>query len=350
MKKRFMIFLSSVVFLAGCMNEFKFRADDTNSGNAAAPGNEITRNPDGNTDVGNPKPEDPVIVDPDSGALFPVAYKKGECTKDPLNVVSCMTCQIDQRPLPAPLSTKASQLLKIMELGCAIANKSDPQNYMAPSRTEILKYLNQATYKMYPDSTMTVRQQQNISKWMAGDKKNLERLFGGLWYNPPYSDDFETYFGLEPREARHMFCYEAPEASFSIGSVSDLYSIEYFRCVQEGGFSCRERADYVKGNIYRRQLIAAIEKSLVDPVNDQEMVPVNKCHWESMSGYYNLEMENKLIEWKNTGYELAVSFEKAPVRCEPLTTTSISFGTKVTVGAKKCEDFIRSYSNPNTSL
>ncbi len=338
MKKRMMIIISFIVFLAGCMNEFKFRADEVDSGNNAAPGNEVARNPGGNTDVGNPKPEDP-IVDPDTGTVFPVAYKKGECTKDPLKVVSCMNCQIDQRPLAIPLSEKATQLLKVMELGCAITNKSDPKNYVAPSRAAILKYLNQANTKMYPDSPMTTRQQQNISKWMANDKKNLERLFGGLWYNPPYSDDFETYFGLEPREARYMFCYETPDSTFSVGSVSDLYSIEYYSCVHEGRFSCRERAEYVKGNVYRRQLIASIERSLTDPVNDQEMVPVNKCNWESMSGYYNLEMESKLIEWKNAGYELAVSFEKAPVRCEAVAATSIPLGTKVTVGAKKCEDF-----------
>lgn len=335
-----MIFICFIVFLAGCMNEFKFRADEADSGNAAAPGNEVTRTPDGNTDVGNPKPEDP-IVDPDTGTVFPVSYKKGECTKDPLKVVSCMNCQIDQRPLEIPLSLKATQLLKIMELGCAITNKSDPKNYLAPSRTTILKYLNQANTKMYPDSAMTTRQQQNISKWMANDKKNLERLFGGLWYNPPYSDDFETYFGLEPREARYMFCYETPDTTFSVGSVSDLYSVEYYSCVHENGYSpsCRERDAYVKGNIYRRQLIASIERSLTDPVNDQEMVPVNKCHWETMSGFYNLEMESKLIEWKNAGFDLAVSFETSPARCEAVSSISIPLGAKVTVGAKLCEKF-----------
>ena len=341
MKKLMIVSLSSIVFLSGCMNEFKFRADDIDSGNAAAPGNEITRNPGGAPDVGNPKPEDPVVVDPDTGTVHRVVYKRGDCTKDPYTVGSCLPCQITQRPLAIPLSEKATQLLKVMELGCKIANKSDPKDYQAPSYADILKYLNQASKSMYPDSAPTARQQQSIVKWMNNDKKHLERLFGGLWYNPPYSDDFETYFGLEPREARYLFCYGQPDVTFTPDSFSPLYSIEYYGCIHENGFSsqCREKANYVQANEYRKQLAASIQKSLTEPINDQELVPVNKCHWETMSGYYNLEMETKLITWKNAGFEMAVYFEAGQPRCEAVSTASIPLNAKVTVGAKKCENF-----------
>lgn len=336
-----MIFFGFVILLSGCMNEFKFRADKNDSRNTRSPGNEITRNPDGSTDIENPKPDEPTIIDPDTGPVYPVVYKRGECTKDPIEVVPCLSCQITQRPLAMPLSKKATQLLKIMELGCAIANKSDPKNYRAPTGADILKYLNQANKNMYPDSTMTTRQEQNVTKWTDGDKKHLEHLFGGLWYNPPYSDDFETYFGLEPREARYLFCYGQPEVTFKPDAFTPLYSVEYYNCIHENGFlsQCRERANYMQANIYRKQLAASIERSLADPINDQELVPINKCHWKSMSGYYNLEMETKLIVWKNAGYEMAVYFESGQPRCESANSASIPLGTKVTVGAKHCENF-----------
>lgn len=343
MRRSIIFFFSSIVFLTGCLNQFKFRADDTDSQKTIAPpGNEVTRNPD-TPDVSNPKPDDPIIVDPDTGNVLPVVYKRGECTKDPHQVVSCLNCQITQRPLAIPLSKKAAQLLQIMENGCAIKNKSDPKTYRAPSRATIMKYLNRANATMYPDSPMTTRQQQNVDKWVANDKKNLERLFGGLWYNPPYSDDFETYFGIEPREARYFFCFEQPDSTFSLESMTPLYSIEYYQCMHEYGFPtsqyCTERAAYVKGNIYRKQLQASIIRSLEDPINDQELVPANKCHWETMTGFYNLEMENKLIDWKNAGFEVVVSFESGQPRCESVTTASIPLNAKVTVAGKLCEDF-----------
>ena len=35
-----------------------------------------------------------------------------------------------------------------------------------------------------------------------------QRMFSRFWYTPPYSDAFETWFGLEVSEARQLFCYQ----------------------------------------------------------------------------------------------------------------------------------------------
>ncbi|MBL7542463.1 MAG: hypothetical protein JNL11_01535 [Bdellovibrionaceae bacterium] len=338
MKKIFLSTLAFVVFLIGCTNEFRFSAQDVVESTPQVPGNEVTRNP--NTDVGNPKPEDPVVVDPDQPSVYPVIYKEGECTKDPLDVLSCMSCQISQRPIEVPLSVKASQLLRVMELGCKIANKSDPVNYTPPTRTQILAYISRATESMYPQSSLTARQKKNLGLWMEGNQDYLGKLFGGLWYHPPYTDDFETYFGLESKEARYLFCYGEPASSFSPTMMAPLHSLEYIQCMEQGFFNeCKERSLYVAANSYRVQLFSSLQLSLKDPFNDQEMVPSNRCNWKTMSGFYNLEMENKLMELKNAGYELAVYFERNNPRCEKIGQALISLGSKVTIAAKQCINF-----------
>ena len=168
----------------------------------------------------------------------------------------------------------------------------------------------------------------------------MSHLFGGLWYHPPFSDDFETYFGLEPKEARYFFCYNDTESTFSAASTSELHSSGYLQCTQENfSGNCRETKEYVQGNVYRLQLLDSINKSINDPFNDQELVPVNKCSWESMSGLYNAEMDTKLIDWKNQGYELAVYFESDHARCEGVATARIPLNTRVTVAARHCTKF-----------
>lgn len=333
MKKTILIFASSIIFLTGC-----FRAKESEK--PGAPGNEVARSPDPAPDINNPKPNEPIIADPDIVGV-PVVYKHGECTKDPYQVVSCMNCQIDQRPLATPLSEKATRLLKIMELGCAIRHKSDPKNYHVPSRAEILKYVNRATEAMYPDSPMTKSQKKHIDKWLNNDGKYLKRLFSGPWYNPPYTDDFETYFGLEAHEARYMFCFEQPRETFSLESVTMLRSSKYIDCIYNDGFTfnCRELPEYVKANEYRTQLLDSIIYSLSDPANDQELVPSNKCRWETITGNYDSKMEAMVNQWKMAGYQLAVSYESGQPRCESISSTAIPLNAKVTVAGKWCEKF-----------
>lgn len=346
MKKLFLITLSLFwVVLSGCTNQFKFRAKDLDETPAItpAPDNSGARVPDPSGGDGNPKPEVPPISDPDvEPGVYPITHHRGDCTKDNFAVLPCFSCQITMKPISL-LSKKAQQLATIMEQGCQIPNKSDPTGYFPPTRDEILKYLNQATSSMYPDSTPTTRQRNNLNSWIANDPKALAKLFGGLWYNPPYSDDFETYFGLEPKEARYYFCYGKPAGSFSpLFGVSPLYSINYYQCIQESGLSsaCREQSNYVQANVYRKQLATAIVKSLTHPANIQEMVPANRCHWESMTGVYNVEMDLKVQAWKAKGYEMAVYYQNDQPRCEaPLKINSIPLYSRVVVAGKLCTDF-----------
>lgn len=346
MKNVFVIILGFMVVLTGCMNQFKFRAKDMDgSAVVKTPKNEGAKVPDtGGVVPGNPKPEEPVIVDPDTEpGIYPVIYKRGDCTNDAYDVLPCFSCQIAMKPIGAPLSLKATQLAQIMELGCQVTNKSDPAGYFPPTRAEILKYLNRASQSLYPDSTPTSRQNSILNAWMIGDKTALSKLFGGLWYNPPYSDDFETYFGLEPKEARYLFCYRTPASSFSpFGTTAPLYSIGYSQCLHESGFSnsCREQTNYVHANVYRKQLVRAMAMSLNEPLNDQEMVPANKCHWQTMQGLYNVEMEHKVQEWKTKGYHMAVYYEANQPRCEAWSDQqSIALYSRVTIAGKQCVDF-----------
>lgn len=338
MKPLLLTAISCLIFLPACMNHFKFRADENNS----APGNEVSVVPPGvDPDSGNPKPDTPPpIVDPDTEPRpFQVTYKKGNCTKDKLEVLPCLSCQITQEPISIPLSVKAAELLQIMTSGCAIRNKSDPIDYQPPSRSQLLKYLNRADSNNYPASVPTMRQKFHLEKWSESNQDYLKKIFGGLWYHPPYSDDFETYFGIEPKEARYFFCYGAEQSSFGVDLSTPLYSLEYYQCIHNGfAGNCQEKPEYREGNVYRDQLVESIRASLDDPFNDQELVPANKCLWETMAGSYNLEMETKLLSWKNKGYEMAIYFETQNPRCEKLSLVNIPMNAKVIVAGKLCTE------------
>lgn len=337
MKKIIAMTLGSIILLTGCMNEFKFRADKMDD-EMEAPGNEINRNPP-NTGGGSPKPNDPPLVIPDHPS-DPVVYKQGACSKEKLDVLPCLSCQISQRPIDIPWSVKAAQLAKIMEHGCATRNGSDPPGYRPPSRSELVQLLSRASQDLYPETPTTARQKFHLEKWLENDKTYIKKLFGGLFYNPPYSNDFETYFGLELKEARLYFCYHDSQNTFSPYGDSDLYSVEYYQCMHENHSSaCKEKAEYIAANKYRDQLIYSIYQSIHNPFNDQELVPVDKCQWVSMAGNYNVEMETTLIDWKNKGYEISVSFETDRSRCEPVSLANISMGARVTIAGKLCTDF-----------
>ncbi|MCB0370337.1 MAG: hypothetical protein KDD45_13155, partial [Bdellovibrionales bacterium] len=171
-----------------------------------------------------------------------------------------------------------------------------------------------------------------------GDSKVYSKLFGGLWYQPPYSSDFETYFGITNREAKALFCFENPVSSFSLDSVIPLKSTSYENCLGSSSFNCTEIPAYVEANQTRLNLQNSIKESLSDPFQ-AGLRPINTCYWEKIEGPFNSEFQDVLISWINSGYKIAIYFDDDHPRCEQLENISSEIKGNIKAAAYFCDDF-----------
>jgi hypothetical protein len=173
-----------------------------------------------------------------------------------------------------------------MYLSCQVPNKSDPQGYVAPDFKTINNRLDMCLEAIYPISSSEIgspsgNQKDLIQKLMAEDPAARQKLFGKLWFTPPASDYFETYFGLSVAEARYQFCY-APSALTGI-----LATTAYAKAAIEGDpiawYNSNpqgpEQTTFRIANVIRDQL-----KSCLDAPG-QPPAPVNpnpkKCSYKS---------------------------------------------------------------------
>jgi hypothetical protein len=81
--------------------------------------------------------------------------------------------------------------------------------YVPPSRAMIQARLQNCNSTNYPATSQNSMQTQTIQNLMDPQSDHLrQHMFSRYWYTPPYSDAFETWFGLEISEARQLFCYQ----------------------------------------------------------------------------------------------------------------------------------------------
>lgn len=116
------------------------------------------------------------------------------------------------------LSQKACYLAKIMELGCPLRD-SVPAGYKAPSREQIINKLDRCDAQAYPYTAPTAAQMDVINRLIDPNSDAFRKyIFTGLYYKPPYTDEFKKYFGVELYNAEYTFCdsYGLPPGSGSI--------------------------------------------------------------------------------------------------------------------------------------
>jgi ArsR family metal-binding transcriptional regulator len=298
--------------------------------------------PDQPNDTQN-NPEPP-IVDPDTELPINLKYTYGECTTTGVDVLSCLNCKVKTESFEPDLSEKAKQLMMIMNSACKIKNKSDPQGKPVADSAAIFKYLSQANQTRYPDS-LTSASQANLLKELSNEKSSMyKKLFGGLWYQPPYSDDFETYFGIATQEAKSLFCFQTEPSSFGLISYLPLQSKAYIDCLYgSSSFSCNEIPSYVEANKIRGQLQKAINYSLKNPFETGQPTPTNRCFWEKVEGEYNQEMEDIIVSWVNKGYKMAIYFDDVNPRCEQFKQLTSDLKGKLSAAAYICDDFEYSF-------
>lgn len=288
-----------------------------------------------NNSQNNPEP----IVDPDTGLPISLRYTQGSCSDQGTFLLSCLDCQSQSKKKEADLSEKAKRLMTIMNQACKIKNKSDPSIEMTGTQEKIFSYLSSGNQGLYPDTPMTTSQKNLVTQLALLDSKLYKKMFGGLWYQPPYSDDFETYFGISTQEAKALFCFETPMATFGLTSYTPLQSKTYIDCLYSGSWpNCRETEAYLNANNIRGQLQKTINASLANPYMPGQLEPVTQCFWESVEGVFNQEFEDALVSWVNRGYQIGIYFEEGAPRCEPFNKRVSELKGKMKAAAYVCED------------
>lgn len=261
--------------------------------------------------LSTPLPIDPIIAPPTIAKPQPV-LSKGACTADSSTVLtSCQKCNVPLNPPALPqFSKKGQSLIDVMSIACSISNKSAPKNYVPPTKSELIARLNRLSPTVYPDSPMSAFQVSTIE----GLKINpalQEKMFGGLWYQPPYSDAFETYFGLEVGEAVYQFCYQSPDSKFTPYNSSVLMSLQMINCTYTSSnpFSCVETPEYVAANVYRNNLRTGMILSLTSPYVAPQPTPSKVCSWEKFEGLYELGGEEQIGKWLASAQKISMEIK-----------------------------------------
>ena len=217
-------------------------------------------------------------------------------------------------PPPQQLSQKGQSFIDIMAIGCSIPNKSAPKNYVPPTKAELLARYSQFSPQFYPDSAMSPSQ-VSVVEGLKTNPALQKKMFGGLWYQPPYSDSFETYFGISISEVVYESCYRLGSTLNS----SEIHSKEFYDCNSNGYSSCREKPEYLKANQYRVHLRNAIHQSQVNPYVPPPATPAKKCNWESFEGLYEQGAEEVLARWLTAGFKVGIENASLAGKCEMLT-------------------------------
>ena len=319
----------SLLLLSACSNEYRFHG----------PAEEVTKTQDPVPEPPNNTQETPTPVPPVVPPVEKLQFSSGSCTQSGIQLLSCSSCKINTKPIEPDYSLKAMQLMKIMKTACKVKNSSDPKTSLASERA-LFKFLNQANKVNYPDTLASATEAKLLNELTNENSSYYKKLFGGLWYQPPYSDAFETYFGIATQEAKSLFCYQVESPTFSLKSYTQLVSKEFSDCQNSDflSFNCKEKDSYIQGNKTRSFLHKAIKKSLSEPFQEGRVVATNKCHWEKIQGVFNAEMEEVIVTWVNQGFQVSVQHEAPQPLCESLRALTQDLDGKMSAAAYICED------------
>ncbi|MBC7742506.1 MAG: hypothetical protein H7061_09925 [Bdellovibrionaceae bacterium] len=284
------------------------------------------------TPVVTPQPPPPVVIP------APV-QKSGKCASNSsTQLLSCLKCQVPMNPPPPPqFSEKGQALIDVMAIGCSIPNKSAPKGYVAPTKEQLIARLSKLSPQFYPDSQMSDAQKSVIAG-LRNDPNLQRKMFAGRWYQPPYSDAFETYFGASVAELVYQICYQSPDANFSPYDGSPIHSLDYMNCINTGSNNCAEKADYVKANLYRKDLRNSMKESILRPYVPPPATPAKKCNWESFEGNYDQGADEVLARWLVSGFKVGMEIGSLGGKCEMV--TSLPSGTAEPRGHVKMAAYI----------
>lgn len=267
----------------------------------------------------------PVVQPPVTPPLPQPKMTQGACASDSSTVVtSCQRCLVPLNP-PAPpqFSQKGQSFIDIMAMGCSIPNKSAPKGYAAPSHAELVQRLNRLSPVFYPDSNMTAAQ-VSVIEGLKTNSQLQQKMFAGQWYQPPFSDAFETYFGVSVAEAVYQICYQSSSSVFTPYNSSPLQSKSYIDCLYSADpMSCKDKPEYVVANTYRNQLRAGMRESITNPYVAPAPTPAKTCKWEKFEGLYQLGGAEQITKWLASAQKVSMDVKGTAsgdaARCSSLT-------------------------------
>ncbi len=323
-QKLIIIFLISIFLFSSCnKTSFKQVASEIQSGQStpavtpAEPLPPIPVVPPVIPPIPTVPPVEPPQVPPIPPVVPAPAQKAGKCANNSsTQLLSCLRCEVPMGPpQPPQFSKKGQSFIDIMSFGCSIPNKSAPKNYVPPTKSQLLERLSRLSPLFYPDSEMSAAQ-ISVIEGLKTNPSLQKKMFGGLWYQPPFSDAFETYFGIEVSEVVYEICYRLG----STLNTGELHSIQYYNCINNGSGACNERPEYIKGNLYRQHLRDAIRESVTNPYVVPTPTPTKKCNWESFEGLYEQGAEEVLARWITSGFKTGIEISSLGGKCEMLNT------------------------------
>ncbi len=240
-------------------------------------------------------------------------------------------------PPPLQFSEKGQSLLDVMSIGCSIPNKSAPKGYVPPTKEQLVARMSRLSPTFYPDSLMSSAQKSVIAS-LRTDPAMQKKIFGGRWYQPPYTDALETYFGVSVAELVYQICYQSPDANFTPYDTSSIHSAEYINCVSNGSGSCKEKSDYIAANNYRQHLRNAMKESINNPYVAPPPTPAKKCNWESFEGNYEQGAKEVLARWLVSGFKIGIEIGSLAGKCESV--SSLPSGASEPRGHVKMSGYI----------
>ena len=181
---------------------------------------------------------------------------------------------------------------------------------------------------------MTSAQVATMNKLLdANDESMRMRFFKGLWYQPPYTDHFEMYFGLEGKEAAAVFCLGA--------SISgQLMTSEYVRVVSGDGYfqwlnDPAAQARWNEAQHLRQQLLSCLNKPATALPAPAPTLPGKLCDYKSFEGNFDDGGRDQMLNLLTDGYKLAVETNKS---CDQWTQVPESgkFNGRVKIVGYRC--------------
>ncbi|MGE0764283.1 MAG: hypothetical protein AB7N80_13460 [Bdellovibrionales bacterium] len=250
-------------------------------------------------------------------------------------LTSCLSCPA---PVVEPdLSSKAKRLLDTMERACQVPNRGAPEGYVAPTRAELMHRLRACSPQIYPDTVLTPEETGVIPPLASGDAALLRRMFGGLWYQPPYSDAFDHYFGLGVEEAVPLFCYKTKTAL-----TGELWSREMWDWSLRG-FVWEWPRDLQALHAYYQHVRSGLVKCLdqegsggpTGAINNGSMPQAPTCTVKAYRGVNRAELRSRTAELLASGHTVSLESSMA---CMIMKDGVIADGTdSLNLVGLKCE-------------
>jgi hypothetical protein len=284
-----------------------------------------------------PPPAEPLPEEQLPPAPMPDPSRKAGACADQQSVNSCLKCDVPVDPPPPPvMSTKAEKLAQIMSMSCQIYNKSYPTPYIAPTPAEIRQQLIACSPALYPETPMTAAQTSLINSLLdPADDRMRKKMFKGLWYQPPYSEQFALYFGLENITAAYGFCMRQPV-------TGPLITEEYF-AAHQGNMTEQWRweqdpqaqARWRAAQLLRSQLLSCLNKpgTAVPPAPTTPVA--HGCEYKSFEGYYEIGGRDEIATNLAQGFKVSIETGNSCTQLTAVPNVEAYTGI-VKIGAVKC--------------